>query len=61
MLKTSKNAASEAKDLERSYKLADIVKQRQKTLRTLDLQPGEKVYDIGLKASHGVSKGRISL
>lgn len=47
MLKTSKNAASEAKDLERSYKLADIVKQRQKTLRTLDLQPGEKVYDIG--------------
>ena len=34
MLKTSKNAASEAKDLERSYKLADIVKQRQKTLRT---------------------------
>ena len=47
MLKTSKNAASEAKDLERSYKLSDIVKQRQKTLRTLDLQPGEKVYDIG--------------
>ena len=47
MPKTSKNATSEAKELERSYKLADIVKQRQHTLTTLALQPGEKVFDIG--------------
>ena len=47
MPKISKNAASEAQELERSYKLADIVKQRQQTLNTLALQPGEKVFDIG--------------
>ncbi|MBC8258915.1 MAG: methyltransferase domain-containing protein [SAR324 cluster bacterium] len=47
MSKTSKSAAAEAQELERSYKLADIVKQRQHTLTTLALQPGEKVFDIG--------------
>ena len=47
MPQNSKNSALEAKELERSYKLADIVKQRQHTLATLALQPGEKVFDIG--------------
>ena len=47
MNQNPKNPASEAKELERSYKLADIVKQRQHTLTTLALQPGEKVFDIG--------------
>ena len=39
--------ASEAKELEKSYRLDDIVKQRQKTLATLDLKSGERVLDIG--------------
>ena len=47
MNQNPKNATLEAKELERSYKLADIVKQRQHTLTTLALQPGEKVFDIG--------------
>ena len=38
---------SEAKELEKSYRLDDIVKQRQKTLATLDLKSGERVLDIG--------------
>ena len=47
MNQNPKNATLEAKELERSYKLADIVKQRQRTLATLALKAGEKVFDIG--------------
>ena len=38
---------SEAKALEKSYRLNDIVKQREKTLSILDIKSGEKVLDIG--------------
>ena len=47
MIQNPKNKASEATELEKSYKLEDIVKQRQQTLERLALQPGEKVFDIG--------------
>ena len=47
MQKSAKNPAFEAKQLEKSYKLKDIVKQRDRTLTNLDLKPGEKVFDIG--------------
>ena len=43
----NKRRASEAQDLEESYRLADIVKQRQKTLDVLKLIAGELVLDIG--------------
>ena len=47
MIQNPKNKASEATELEKSYKLEDIVKQRHQTLERLALQPGEKVFDIG--------------
>ncbi len=47
MPKLTKHRVSEAQDLEESYRLADIVKQRQKTLAALKLKPGELVLDIG--------------
>ena len=47
MIQNPKNKASEATELEKSYKLEDIVKQRQQTLERLALQSGEKVFDIG--------------
>ena len=47
MIQNPKNKASEATELEKSYKLEDIVKQRQQTLERLVLEPGEKVFDIG--------------
>jgi len=47
MPKLTKRRVSEAQDLEESYRLADIVKQRQKTLAALKLKPGELVLDIG--------------
>ena len=43
----TKHRFSEAQDLEESYRLADIVKQRQKTLNVLKLKAGEMVLDIG--------------
>ncbi|MDP6210840.1 MAG: class I SAM-dependent methyltransferase, partial [SAR324 cluster bacterium] len=43
----NKRRASEAQDLEESYRLADIVKQRHKTLDVLKLKTGELVLDIG--------------
>ncbi|MDP6744618.1 MAG: methyltransferase domain-containing protein [SAR324 cluster bacterium] len=43
----TKRRVSEAQDLEDSYRLADIVKQRQKTLDVLKLKAGELVLDIG--------------
>ena len=43
----TKRRVSEAQDLEDSYRLADIVKQRQKTLDVLKLKTGELVLDIG--------------
>ena len=47
MPKLTKRRVSEAQDLEESYRLADIVKQRQKTLDALKLKAGELVLDIG--------------
>ena len=47
MPKLIKRRVSEAQDLEESYRLADIVKQRQKTLVALKLKAGELVLDIG--------------
>ena len=47
MPKLTKRRVSEAQDLEESYRLADIVKQRQKTLAALKLKTGELVLDIG--------------
>ena len=47
MPKLTKRRVSEAQDLEESYRLADIVKQRQKTLDVLKLKAGELVLDIG--------------
>ena len=47
MPKLTKRRVSEAQDLEESYRLADIVKQRQKTLDALRLKAGELVLDIG--------------
>ncbi len=47
MPKLTKHRVSEAQDLEESYRLADIVKQRQKTLAALKLKAGELVLDIG--------------
>ena len=47
MPKLTKRRVSEAQDLEESYRLADIVKQRQKTLAALKLKAGELVLDIG--------------
>ena len=43
----TKRRVSEAQDLEKSYRLADIVKQRKKTLAALKLKAGELVLDIG--------------
>ena len=40
MPKLTKRRVSEAQDLEESYRLADIVKQRQKTLAALKLAEG---------------------
>ena len=45
--KSTNFQASEAKELEKSYRVDDIVNQRQKTLATLDLKSGERVLDIG--------------
>ena len=45
--KSTNFQASEAKELEKSYRLDDIVKQRQKTLVALRLKAGELVLDIG--------------
>ena len=42
----TKRRVSGAQDLEESYRLADIVKQRQKTLAALRLKAGELVLDI---------------
>ena len=39
--------SSEALALEKSYRLNDIVKQREKTLSRLNLKAGEKVLDLG--------------
>ena len=43
----TKRRISEAQGLEDSYRLADIVNQRQKTLDVLKLKAGELVLDIG--------------
>jgi len=40
MSESSKSAAAEAQELERSYKLAEIVRQRQRTLEVLSLKSG---------------------
>ena len=48
MPKLTKRRVSEAQDLEESYRLADIVKQRQKTLVALRLKAGELVLDLSL-------------
>jgi len=47
MTKSTKGQVSEALDLENSYRLADIVKQRLKTMVALELHDGECVLDIG--------------
>ena len=47
MTKSTKLQVSEALDLENSYRLADIVKQRLKTLAVLELKAGDNVLDIG--------------
>ena len=47
MSESSKSAAAEAQELERSYKLAEIVRQRQRTLEVLSLKSGERVLDVG--------------
>ena len=47
MNKTRNFPTSDAQSLENSYRLNDIVKQREKTLSRLNLIPGEKVLDLG--------------
>ena len=47
MKNSTKYQISEALDLENSYRLADIVKQRVKTLAAIELGAGERVLDIG--------------
>lgn len=47
MSKSLKNQSAEAEELENSYRLPEIVRQRQQTLNKLSLKSGENVLDIG--------------
>ena len=47
MTKSIKIYTSEAEELEKSYQLPEIVKQRQHTLNKLSVKPGEQILDVG--------------
>ena len=47
MSKSLKKQSVEAEELEKSYQLAEIVQQRQHTLKKLTVKPGEKFLDVG--------------
>ncbi len=47
MSKVFKNFSSEANELEKSYSLPEIVRQRKHTLNKLSVKPGEQILDVG--------------
>jgi len=47
MRKSRRMHSTEADELEKSYKLPEIVQQRKQTLKKLSVKPGEKILDIG--------------
>ena len=47
MSKSLKKQRTEAKELEKSYQLPEIVRQRQHTLNKLSVKRGEKILDVG--------------
>ena len=47
MSKSLNKQSVEAEELEKSYQLPDIVKQRQHTLKKLSVKLGEKILDVG--------------
>ena len=47
MSKSFKKHRTEAEELEKSYQLPEIVRQRQHTLNKLSVKPGEKILDVG--------------
>ena len=47
MSKSLKKQSTEAEELEKSYQLPEIVRQRQHTLNKLSVKRGEKILDVG--------------
>ena len=47
MRKSLKKQSTEAEELEKSYQLPEIVRQRQHTLNKLSVKRGEKILDVG--------------
>ena len=47
MNKSLKKQSTEAEELEKSYQLPEIVRQRQHTLNKLSVKSGEKILDVG--------------
>ncbi|MDC0229341.1 methyltransferase domain-containing protein [Deltaproteobacteria bacterium] len=47
MRKSFKKQSTEAEELEKSYQLPEIVRQRQHTLNKLSVKRGEKILDVG--------------
>ena len=47
MKKSIKKQSTEAEELEKSYQLPEIVRQRQHTLNKLSVKRGEKILDVG--------------
>ena len=47
MSKSLKKQSTEAEELEKSYQLPEIVRQRQHTLNKLSVKHGEKILDVG--------------
>ncbi len=47
MCKSLKKQSTEAEELEKSYQLPEIVRQRQHTLNKLSVKRGEKILDVG--------------
>ena len=47
MSKSFKEQSTEAEELEKSYQLPEIVRQRQHTLNKLSVKRGEKILDVG--------------
>jgi len=47
MSKSIKKQSTEAEELEKSYQLPEIVRQRQHTLNKLSVKRGEKILDVG--------------
>ena len=47
MSKSLKKQSTEAEELEKSYQLPEIVRQRQHTLNKLSVKTGEQILDVG--------------